>query len=153
MIFYVRGDATNPGRPGVIAHVVNDCNAWGAGFVLAVSRRWKEPEAAYRAWARGDDRLVPFVLGNVQFVHTAEGMWIANMLAQTGIGRGNGIPLRYDALGQCLVKVAAHAKEMGMPVFMPRIGTGLAGGAWSLVEPLIEQAFAGMSRVTVFDLP
>lgn len=53
-ITYHIGDATAPdGRgPGVIAHVCNDSGGWGKGFVLAVSRRWPEPEAAYRRWAR-----------------------------------------------------------------------------------------------------
>ncbi len=37
----------------MVAHVCNDIGGWGKGFVLAVSRRWPEPEAAYRAWHRG----------------------------------------------------------------------------------------------------
>src|SRR5262245_22379163 len=46
----VRGDATAPrvDGPKIIAHVCNDVGGWGAGFVLAVSRRWPEPERAYR---------------------------------------------------------------------------------------------------------
>jgi O-acetyl-ADP-ribose deacetylase (regulator of RNase III) len=50
-VTYVIGDATAPGGPGpgVIAHVCNDSGGWGKGFVLAVSRRWPEPEAAYRS--------------------------------------------------------------------------------------------------------
>ncbi|MFJ6385555.1 hypothetical protein ACIQI7_36810, partial [Kitasatospora sp. NPDC092039] len=49
-ITYVRGDATTPQGKGVkvIAHVCNDLGGWGKGFVLALSRRWPEPEAAYR---------------------------------------------------------------------------------------------------------
>ena len=53
-IRYVRGDATVPSAKGVklIAQVCNDLGGWGKGFVLAVSRRWPGPEAAYRAWHR-----------------------------------------------------------------------------------------------------
>ena len=37
MIHYVTGDATDPPhRQAIIAHIVNDCGAWGAGFVLAL---------------------------------------------------------------------------------------------------------------------
>ena len=53
-ITFVRGDATTPSGKGpkIIAHVCNDIGGWGKGFVLALSRRWPEPERAYRAWHR-----------------------------------------------------------------------------------------------------
>jgi O-acetyl-ADP-ribose deacetylase (regulator of RNase III) len=42
-IFYMTGDATAPVGEGqkLIVHVCNDIGAWGAGFVLALSKRWK----------------------------------------------------------------------------------------------------------------
>lgn len=48
------GDATTPQVAGnkIVAHVCNDVGGWGSGFVVAVSRRWKEPESQYRKWAR-----------------------------------------------------------------------------------------------------
>ncbi|MFE0817971.1 GNAT family N-acetyltransferase [Streptomyces sp. NPDC058794] len=67
-IRYVRGDATVPSVKGVkvIAHVCNDLGGWGKGFVLAISRRWPEPEAAYRAWHR-DRASNDFGLGAVGY--------------------------------------------------------------------------------------
>ncbi len=68
-IVYVVGDATRPSGDGarIIVHVCNDVGGWGKGFVLAVSRRWPEPEREYRRWyrERGPDE---FALGRVQFV-------------------------------------------------------------------------------------
>ena len=68
-IEYVQGDATQPQGTGpkVICHVCNDIGRWGKGFVLAVTKRWPEPEAAYREWyrERGNN---DFVLGAVQLV-------------------------------------------------------------------------------------
>lgn len=58
VISYVTGDATHPHGQGpkVICHVCNDIGGWGRGFVLALSRRWPQPEADYRAWRRsGND--------------------------------------------------------------------------------------------------
>ncbi|MFJ5832567.1 hypothetical protein [Streptomyces sp. NPDC093089] len=51
-ITYVRGDATAPHGKGVkiVAHVCNDLGGWGKGFVVAVSRRWPEPEGG--SWAK-----------------------------------------------------------------------------------------------------
>ena len=50
----IRGDATSPQAKGpkIIAHICNDLGGWGKGFVLAISRRWPEPERAYRQWHR-----------------------------------------------------------------------------------------------------
>jgi len=47
---FIKGDATSPQAKGVkiIAHICNDLGKWGKGFVMAVSARWPEPEAAYR---------------------------------------------------------------------------------------------------------
>ena len=53
-ITYIRGDATAPSAKGIklIAHVCNDIGGWGKGFVVAVSRRWPEPEGTCRPAAR-----------------------------------------------------------------------------------------------------
>ena len=51
-INYLEGDATQPigNGPKIIVHVCNDIGGWGKGFVVAISKRWKEPEAEYRRW-------------------------------------------------------------------------------------------------------
>ncbi len=140
-IHYLEGDATSPQAKGhkVIAHVCNDIGGWGKGFVLAISKRWPEPEREYRRWHReraGND----FGLGAVQLVEVDEYVTVANMVGQRGIKTGsNGPPVRYEAIESCLAKVAEHAAALPASVHMPRIGCGLAGGTWSKVEPLIER--------------
>jgi O-acetyl-ADP-ribose deacetylase (regulator of RNase III) len=153
-IEYVRGDATTPlGKgPKVIAHVCNDLGGWGKGFVLAVSRRWSEPEAAYRRWHReraGND----FGLGAVQVVQVERLVWVANMVGQRGTRTGSkGVPVRYEAIDTALGALAGRAAELGASVHMPRIGCGLAGGRWERVEPLVVARLAGRGiPVTVYD--
>jgi hypothetical protein len=34
----------------VIAYICNDLGGWGKGFVLAISRKWPQPERDYRDW-------------------------------------------------------------------------------------------------------
>ncbi|WP_031523078.1 macro domain-containing protein [Streptomyces sp. NRRL F-5123] len=153
-IAYVRGDATTPlGKgPKVIAHVCNDLGGWGKGFVLAVSRRWAEPEAAYRRWHRGRARN-DFGLGAVQIVQVERLLWVANMIGQHGMRTGSkGAPVRYEAIGTALGVLAERARELGASVHMPRIGCGLAGGTWARVEPLVAARLAGAGvAVTVYD--
>ncbi|MFG2540472.1 macro domain-containing protein [Streptomyces sp. NPDC048511] len=153
-ITYVRGDATSPQGKGVklIVHVCNDLGGWGKGFVLAVSRRWPGPEAAYRRWHReraGND----FGLGAAQFVQAEPYIWVANVVGQRGIRTGSkGVPVRYEAIGAGLDKVAGKAAELGASVHMPRIGCGLAGGTWSRVEPLVSDRLVARGiEVTVYD--
>ncbi|MEU5595783.1 macro domain-containing protein [Streptomyces sp. NPDC020298] len=153
-ISYVRGDATVPSVKGVkvIAHVCNDIGGWGKGFVLALSHRWPEPEAAYRAWHR--DRAVnDFGLGAVQLVRVERYVWVANMVGQRGIRTGSkGAPVRYEAIDAALGRLADEAAGLGASVHMPRIGCGLAGGKWSRIEPLITERLVGRGiAVTVYD--
>ena len=156
-ICYLAGDATSPQAKGakVIAHICNDQGGWGKGFVLAVSRRWPEPEAAYRRWHR-ERASNGFGLGAIQLVQVTPYAWVANMIGQHGMktGRSSGPPIRYDAVGLCLRKLAGSALELAASVHMPRIGCGLAGGRWDRIEPLItsELIERGVS-VTVYDQP
>ncbi|MET8138465.1 MULTISPECIES: macro domain-containing protein [unclassified Streptomyces] len=153
-IMYVRGDATVPSCKGVklIAHVCNDIGGWGKGFVPALSRRWPEPEAAYRAWHRdraGND----FGLGAAQFVQVEPCVWVANLVGRRGIRTGSkGVPVRYEAIDAALGPLADKAVELGASVHMPRIGCGLAGGKWSRVEPLVTERLVRRGLpVTVYD--
>ncbi len=153
-IKYIKGDATCPQARGVklIGHVCNDMGRWGKGFVLALSRRWTEPEEQYRAWYAG--RLGEgFGLGAVQFVQVERYIWVANMVAQRGTKVGSSGPLiRYEALAPCLDRVGEKASELKASVHMPRIGCGLAGGDWSKIEPMIEDSLVRRRvPVSVYD--
>ena len=89
---FVSGDATSPGGAGnkIIAHVSNDIGAWGKGFVVAITRRWRQPENDFRAWYsnRADN---DFELGAVQLVQVEPDTWVANIVGQHGIVGRQGI--------------------------------------------------------------
>jgi O-acetyl-ADP-ribose deacetylase (regulator of RNase III) len=155
---YVTGDATQPigDGPRVIVHVCNDVGAWGAGFVVALSRRWREPEAEYKTWYRNRKRSPspPFELGSVQFIAVADQLWVANMIGQRNIRRSRTgePPVRYDAIATCLDRVAEFAETNEATVHMPRIGAGLAGGDWTRIEAMVDESLSAVD-VTVYDLP
>lgn len=138
-INYLKGDATAPSVKGnkIIAHVCNDLGAWGKGFVIAISRRWNKPEIEYRLWHRHRNKN-DFALGKVQFVQVDKYITIANMIGQRGIRSGSdGPPIRYEAVRECLHLLADKALELNASIHIPRIGCGLAGGKWELIEPII----------------
>lgn len=138
-IIYLKQDATKPVGEGkkIIAHICNDVGGWGRGFVLAISKRWKEPENSYRKWYR---EKTNFELGQVQFVTVEDSILVANMIAQRDIKTNTKeLPIRYDAAEKCLQTVAEKAKVLNASIHMPRIGCGLAGGKWEKIEPIIKQ--------------
>lgn len=167
-IYYLKGDATRPVGNGAryIVHVCNDAGGWGAGFVVALSKRWGQPEASYRSWAKSKrlPRCGVFQLGGVQFVSVQSmmlesdgfdttGVWVVNMVAQHGYAHKlapGTIPLDYDALETCLARVASEIRLTGSTIHMPRIGCGLAGGTWDKVEPIVKRTCHGL-RVFVYD--
>ena len=154
-IEYRIGDATAPeGRgPAIIVHVCNDVGGWGRGFVMALSRRWPEPEQRYRAWHRGDEKQL-FALGEVQFVQVGDALWVANLIGQRDVRPIGGVPpVRYEAIRRGLQYVAVEARRLGASVHLPRLGCGLAGGTWEEVGKIVEQELAQRGvPVTVYDL-
>ena len=149
-INYVKGDATKPVGEGnkIIVHICNDIGAWGAGFVLALSKRWKGPEQGYRY--RNDPNK--HKLGNVQYCAVENDIMVANMIAQHNIGPDSedNPPIRYDALKKCLQDVNRVAQEIQASVHMPRIGCGLAGGDWSKVSKIVEETLEHVN-IYVYD--
>ena len=172
-IRYRKGDATRPSSldvgPRIIIHIVNTQGGWGRGFVVALSKRWSEPEASYRRWHRaGVEGKTAFELGQIQVVPVRDEwespLFVINMIAQEGYGPKNqdlhqdGVvnskpPIRYDALDECLGRVAAHigVDQGGCSVHLPKIGCGLGGGKWEEVEPLIQKNLP-TTPVYVYDL-
>lgn len=139
MIKYLTGDATEPQGNGnkIIAHICNNIGAWGAGFVLAINNKWKEPVLAYHTL-----KIADLYLGNVQLVQVTPDIFVANMIAQHGIKHDdqNNPPIRYAALIKCLDKVRLLAIQNKATVHMPKIGAGLAGGDWKIIEKIIEDS-------------
>lgn len=163
LLRYVEGDATIPRGGGhrILMHICNDAGKWGAGFVLALSKRYQQPESKYRLWYRSQsDGRVPFKLGEIQMVELQSDFTVANMIAQHGCGplyteEGDVVPpIRYEELKKCLAKVAKEAKDRNSSVHAPRIGAGLSGGDWSVIENLIKEELIDCGiNVTIYDLP
>jgi O-acetyl-ADP-ribose deacetylase (regulator of RNase III) len=152
-IAHLRGDATQPVGPGrkILVHCCNDIGGWGAGFVLAISRRWPEPEAQYRALAYKSRPRLP--LGFVQFVPVSDEIDVANLIGQCGCGPGpDGLPpIRYEAIRIGLQRIADEAVALGASVHMPKMGAGLAGGDWAVIERIVVETLCSKDiPVTVY---
>lgn len=168
-IKYIIGDATLPSTRhpdrSVIVHCCNNIGGWGSGFVVPLGRRYPTARQAYLAWHQ--ELGGKLVLGTVQVIPVAPDISVANLIGQDGV-RGPGVeaPIRYGAIREGLDRLARYAASyedtfdpqarvgQTMTFHMPRIGCGLAGGSWALMEPIIEEALVGKGfEVTVYDFP
>ncbi len=155
-IEYVVGDATKPRGDGlrVLVQVVTDSAlTWGGhGFAAAVRRAWPSAQEDFRNWA-GVDRH-GLVLGETHFAYVEDTVVIASIIAQHGYGASAKPRIRYSALRRGLETITAFARENTVTVHMPRIGCGLAGGSWDVVEELVHLTlFSAGIPVTVYDPP
>ena len=151
-IIYLKGDATSPQVKGhkVIAHICNNRGSWGAGFVMAISKKWSSPEIEYRKWIETKTAT----LGEIQLIPVEDEIVIVNMIAQNGfVNFLNPVAVRYESLKECLNKLAYRIKANDVSVHMPRIGCGIAGGKWELIEPIIKETLCKNDiQVYIYDL-
>jgi Zn-dependent peptidase ImmA (M78 family)/O-acetyl-ADP-ribose deacetylase (regulator of RNase III) len=154
-IRYLIGDATDPRGTGptIIAHVVNDKTAnWGAGFAIAVARKWPEVQRDFQAWVA--DKRANLSLGESHIARASESVSVYSMVAQHGYGPSTKPRIRYNALRSCLQGLFQVASQNQATVHIPRIGAGQAGGNWDVISEIIYDTLVSQGvEVTVYDLP
>ena len=136
-IHYVIGDATKPivrkNENSLIVHCCNTLGAWGAGFVVPLGKRYPKAKESYLDYIHNSH----VKLGHVDEVKVADNIYVENLIGQSFLyKKKNGeIPCNYLAIQ------------------MPRIGCGLAGGDWRIIEKIINRQFCSNGiDVFVYDL-
>jgi O-acetyl-ADP-ribose deacetylase (regulator of RNase III) len=155
-ITYLRGDATQTRGTNrrLLLQVVNDSAfTWGGGgFAVAIKKRWPTAQKAFTTQVTADRAKLR--LGSVVTSELEDNLTLANLVSQHGYGPSPRPRIRYGALRDCLLRVAELAEERNASVHMPRIGTGLSGGSWPVVEEIVIETLARKHiTVTVYDLP
>jgi O-acetyl-ADP-ribose deacetylase (regulator of RNase III) len=132
MLIYHSGDALSPETEDsfcLIVHICNNRGKWGGGFTKSLDKKWLMPRQTYLAQ---ESRT----LGDIQIILVEPKICVINMIAQV-VSWTNGPPIRYSSLEVALHKVSIFATDKSASVHMPRIGTGLAGGNWDCIFPLV----------------
>lgn len=135
MISYVRGDLFE-GNVELIAHGCNCQGAYGAGVAYAMSLKYPQARQAYI------DKYVSegWKLGDVQFV-PQNGKIIANCATQDNYVSASQCLADYNAIKTCMSKVKEYAKLRNLSIGIPKIGAGLAGGNWAVIEMILNDVF------------
>ncbi len=151
----LHGNVLEPRNGGkkIICQLVNDkAVKWGGGIARKIARRFPDAEEAFT------EQVIKIAqrdrLGHTIFTNASEDLTIASLIGQEGYGPSLLPRIRYTALRNCLEQVANRAASMGASIHMPKIGTGSAGGNWSVVEEMLDDVMvrAGLF-VTVYDVP
>jgi O-acetyl-ADP-ribose deacetylase (regulator of RNase III) len=155
-ITYLRGDATSTRGVGgrLLVQIVNDSAlTWGGGgFAAAVKRRWPSAQKAFTERVVADRNALR--LGSVLSCALEPDVTLVSVVAQRGYGPSSRPRIRYGALRESLLRVLEIANERHASVHMPRIGTGLAGGSWPVIEEIIGEVLTRSGvKVFVYDLP
>jgi O-acetyl-ADP-ribose deacetylase (regulator of RNase III) len=147
MIEYKQMDITTVSR-GIVAHGVNCQGKMASGVALAIRRRWPECYGHYiQAW-----KTHAQLLGHVVTSHFSRDVFIAHCFTQRNYGSDGKKYADARAIRACFESLDVLAKELRLPVYMPRIGCGLGGLDWHAdVEPLLS-AFSVENHIVVCGL-
>lgn len=157
MIDYVDGDLIKlslSGQFDVIVHGCNCLSTMGAGIAPQMAKEFGCDRYEMEMWGPTVEKL-----GNIDYETVVLGenaIWslsdyknnrnepeltVVNAYTQYsyGLNHADGVaqPFDYEAFTVCMrkINVAFREKHIGMP----RIGAGLAGGDWNLIETIIKK--------------
>jgi O-acetyl-ADP-ribose deacetylase (regulator of RNase III) len=146
-------------RSVVVAHCCNCFNTMKSGIAPLIAKAFPEAWQADQETVKGDrDKLGSFTAS----VNGDHKVLVYNLYGQYGYwNRKKGLmdldyaaldmsleAMSYNLLARCRIVGQDH-KEI--KIFLPKIGAGLAGGDWSVIEPMIEKHL-GIFDVTIFTL-
>ena len=133
MITYVNGDLLGATQK-VIVHGCNNRGVMGSGVAAQIRARWPN---VYEVYAL-KHRVFGLEMGDVIPVATIDGKVVVNAVTQDGFGRDGRRYVDYGAIENCFrtINDRVHGWEVN-EIAMPRIGAGLGGGEWSVIEEII----------------
>lgn len=128
----------------VIAHCCNCFNTMGAGVALAIKNKYPEAYEADCQTTKGDKAKLGTVSLTVVNTPTNQIKAVANIYGQYGMGGEK--PVNYEAMYNGLVNLRGRLKPTISAVAFPyKMGCGLAGGDWRIVEKMIEVVFENVT--------
>lgn len=136
MIEYRKGNLLDV-TEGIIVHGCNSQGVMGSGVAKAIKDKYPGAYMYYRQ----DIRDHGFGLGDISWYDTGLGaLSIASAITQEYYGRDPSVRyVNYFALALCFKTVFNYAGNDRV-VYFPKIGAGLGGGDWNIIEQLINDA-------------
>lgn len=129
-------------KSGVIAHGVNCQGVMGSGVALAIKQRYDNAYVHYynlcRENMQWDNTPSADLLGDVQLFKVTDDLLVANCFTQDFFGTHKR-QVNYEAVAKCFHTLDERFTEVNIP----KIGAGLGGGDWKVIEAIINSEFEG----------
>lgn len=149
MIEYRKGDLLAV-TEGVIAHGVNCRGVMGAGVAAGIKEKYP---TAYSSYKKSCDEALnttglQILLGKVQLVSPCKDgicnqplLVIANCFTQISYGTEKR-QVDYEAVAKCFATLNKRIPSLyEATLHIPKIGAGLAGGDWNVIEDIINSEY------------
>jgi O-acetyl-ADP-ribose deacetylase (regulator of RNase III) len=138
-IKYVEGNLFDT-KIKTIVHGCNAQGAYGAGVAAIIRRDFPQ---AYHAYKDKYEKNGKLELGSIIIAPCGDGnadnfKVIINAITQEYYGRDHKRYVSYNAIADAMSRINLIAKLGLKEVAMPKIGAGLAGGNWNIIEAIVE---------------
>lgn len=132
---YIKQDISAVTR-GIIAHGCNYFGVMGAGVAKILKDKYPLCFVEYAEWLQRFPKRNQ-TLGMCNLVNVDIDLYVANCITQ-GLESYDGQLATPRAIRNSLSEAYAHAFELKLPMYLPKIGAGLGGLNWEKdVEPII----------------
>ena len=157
---YIVGDITEtPLR--YIAHGVNCQNVMGSGVAKALYTKFPEVKEEYHLYTTSHRQGISnhgprFILGRIHRAYSFKkdnpsgSKRIYNCYTQFNFGYDGKRYVNYSAIIHCFENLLKE--KLDGPIAIPKIGCGLAGGDWNIVEQLINDTVGDDLEIWVYEL-
>lgn len=133
MINYIVGDLLEA-KEKVIVHGCNNYGVMGSGVAKQIRAKWPNVFDEYHL----KYKVFGLELGSIIPVETTDGKIIVNAITQDGFGKDGARYVVYEAVEKCFILINEKAYDWNASeIAMPRIGAGLGGGDWTIIEDII----------------
>ena len=146
MIKYIKGDlldAFDKGDVNIIAHGVNCQGVMGSGISKSVKTRYPLVFKHYYDLVQANKVSSPRsadLLGCSQEIDMCNNKTIVNLFSQDYYSNRDVRNTSYDAIDQGLYLIKRYMQP-NEKLGLPKIGAGLGGGDWKIIETIINQTF------------
>jgi len=139
-------ELTKQGNFDVIVHGCNCFNTMGAGIAKSIKNAWPKAYNVDRSTVKGDRKK----LGTYSECHE-KNIIILNAYTQYYFGSSRGKNVDYMAIRNVFRRINQNFK--GMIIGIPKIGAGLAGGNWEIIENIINKETPDVKVILVIYKP
>lgn len=146
-IVYKTGDLFKSDEK-VLAHGCNCVGGFGSGIAKLMDMNYPETKKHYYKKFYGEG----WKLGDIQIVEIPNQKYVINCATQYKYAPRNVCHADYPAIKETMEKVYHFVKQNNYTVAIPKIGAGLAGGDWTIIEKIINEVFVDYDIVVyVYD--